>query len=519
MHYSGHRAARGIALGLATMAVAAPAASAATTYPTAKGSTFTNGSDGWTESSRSCLTVLSLLPNLLCEVTTGVDATTGNPPGSLFHDFRNVVGALSPVVGPIGRAVSISPSFVVPGYPTARSATLTYDRQVINDSLTAKLLAAAPIPPGVTNTVKLIDETASTGTVTFPTETPALSTAFVPVKPAATTTLTAGHKYHLEFATDYAPILDAAIGTLSVKYDNIKLAVDDGTIAPSATTGPATNITNANAVLNGTVATGATGPYGFGATGAAGPLTRYHFEYSRVGDPFAIRTPERTTTTNGPVLGEQIASLLPLTAYRFRLVVTGPDDIDIPAADGSFTTLAAPQGVAGPPGPTGPAGTNGAPGAPGAKGPAGASGTGGSSNGKTTIVQNGSNKSLLKIRATSVTVVTAGRLKGQVRLPIFCSAKTGRTCAGTVKIRTIAEINPATRPPARAKRRVTLTTFEYQLAQGRGGFAFAFLSPDKLDLMNRLKSIAVSITVQVTDAQGNRQVVSGSGRLVTRRTA
>jgi hypothetical protein len=37
--------------------------------------------------------------------------------------------------------------------------------------------------------------------------------------------------------------------------------------------------------------------------------------------------------------------------------------------------------------------------------------------------------------------------------------------------------------------------------------------------MSRLKSVAVTISIQVTDAQGNRQIVTLNGTLVGKRTA
>ncbi|MCW2958108.1 MAG: Fibronectin type domain protein [Solirubrobacterales bacterium] len=515
MYRTARRASGAIALGLATGAVAAPAATADTTYPTPGGSTFTSGGDGWQDAGKACATLLGTLPNLLCEVDSGVSATAGVPAGSLRQDFTPAVGLLGPVLTE-GTVAQRSPSFTVAGYPSVTAATLTYDRRLDNDAL-------IDIMPGVTSQVTLVDETVpgvrNAGGADILGMTYDFHRRQVDI-PADR--FVAGHSYHLVITTSFSPTLQALLGKSTARYDNVSLSVRDGSVAPTATTLPATNVTALGAALNGSVTTG-------------GAPAKTHFEYGPT-DRYGQSTPERDAVTDGPVAAEPIGGLAPSTTYHFRLFVTGADGTDVAGTpDLTFTTPAVPQGAPGTngtngsdgangtngaAGATGPSGSTGAPGPAGAKDPAGPSGVSGSSmGGNTVIIQNGSNKSLLKIRASDITVVTAGRLKGQVRLPIFCSARTGRACAGTVKIRTIAEINPASRPPARAKRRVTLTTFEYQLVQGRAGFAFAFLSPDKLDLMNRLKRIGVSITVQVTDAQGNRQIVTGKGRLVTRRTA
>ncbi len=125
----------------------------------------------------------------------------------------------------------------------------------------------------------------------------------------------------------------------------------------------------------------------------------------------------------------------------------------------------------------------------------------------------------MNIRTGSITVGTVGRRAGLVRLAVFCSEKVGRLCAGTVKIRTKNKIQPATRPPKRKLRRVTLVTEEYQLRQGRTGYAILELTPEKIDLMKRVKSIAVVIEMQVTDSEGNRQTVVRNARMKVGRSA
>jgi hypothetical protein len=87
-----------------------------------------------------------------------------------------------------------------------------------------------------------------------------------------------------------------------------------------------------------------------------------------------------------------------------------------------------------------------------------------------------------------------------------------------VKLRTVGRINPSSTNPHHAKRRVTFTTFEYQLAQGKSGVALTNLSPEKLDLIRKIHSVVVDISVQVTDSGGNRQTITQRGRLVAQRT-
>lgn len=523
MNGTARRAACASALSIVLTATAATGASAATTYPTPSGSTFDNGSaQGWTEFSKSC-GILAGGVNLLCTVESGTEPTIGAgappaPPGSLRQDYTPIAGALTPLLA--GASVAQrSPSFVVAGYPTVGGATLTYDRRYRNEGL-------INVMPGTVSQVSLIDESV-TPNVAIPLGTGdtldtqanfGQRTVMVPDG-----VLVEGRTYYLRITTTYGPLLQALMGKNQALYDNVRLSVDDGSVAPVATTDDATNVTASGATLNGRL-------------DIDGPPVTYRFEYGPT-TAYGSSTADRTVTNTGAVPGEPIGGLAPLTLYNFRIVATDANGNQATGANKTFTTLSSvgPQGVAGTNGTNGTSGTTGAtgatgqagtPGARGPSGPAGATGpagpkgtTGSGVGGTTTIIQNGSNKGLVKIRATNITLVTGGRLRGQLRLPIFCRTRTGRACAGTVKVRTLAKINPATRPPARAKRRVTLTTFEYQLAQGRSGFAFGNLREDKINLMERLKSVAVSISIQVTDAAGNRQIVVSNGRLIARRTA
>ena len=79
-------------------------------------------------------------------------------------------------------------------------------------------------------------------------------------------------------------------------------------------------------------------------------------------------------------------------------------------------------------------------------------------------------------------------------------------------------MNPSSKRGVRkAKRRVTFATFEYQLAQGKSGVAITQMTPEKVDLLRLRRglgrTIGVTISVQVTDAIGNRQTIVRNGRL------
>jgi hypothetical protein len=259
---------------------------------------------------------------------------------------------------------------------------------------------------------------------------------------------------------------------------------------PSVTTLPVAPISATTATFNGTI-------------NPNGPETIYRYEWgptTAYGKSTPIRSAGSGTEAKVP-LSEPVSGLTPSTTYHVRLVAQNALGT-VAGADQVFTTPA----QSGP----GPAGAPGAPGAPGAQGPAGVSGSGTNSNTNTTL-NNGDTRALLRIRSRIARVGLRGSRAGQIRIPIFCSAKTGRSCAGTVKIRTRYPINPSSLGRKKAKRKVTLATFEYQLANGKVGYAISTIQPEKLRLMRRLRSVAVTISVQVTDSSNNRQTIVTNG--------
>jgi len=279
MYFTASRVIRVAALVVTTTAFggAAAPALANTTYPTPGGSTFTNGSnDGWMDAGGSCA-LLGVVPAPVCSVSNEIAATQGNPPGSLRTRFTSAASALTLVSG---TGTARSSSFTVKGYPTISGATLNYDRSVKSNGLIAAGL-------GVTSTVKLVDETTSAITV-LKTETFAADTPFAPAGPIAVpgSVFVPGRGYHLDITTQVASLLVVAFGTVDTNYDNINLSVADNSVAPTATTLPATNVNASGATLNGSLTTG--GP----------PVTTY-YEYGP-STAYGATTPARVVSTDGP---------------------------------------------------------------------------------------------------------------------------------------------------------------------------------------------------------------------------
>jgi hypothetical protein len=607
------------------------AASADTTYPGggALPSQFSAGSEGWTDTNHQCALLLNLLQNAVCTITNGVDATTGNPPGSLETTYETAVNLLGLATG---TSTFTSPSFTVTG-PVA-GASFTLDDQ-------AQIAALIDIGGNAVTSANLVDETAGTTTQVY-SETLSCGPLFLLTKTCATGFTThavalspgvvvAGHSYHIDLSTNFtSSLLQAALGTVTVNYDNVGLKVADGTPTggpPQVETLEADGITankaEINALVNpeglptgfhfdfgtttayGTIVPIPDAPAGSGtipvevfvpitgltacttyhyrifasnASGGAhgddatfntncapavttlpvapisattgdfngsvnpnGPATTYFYEYGTT-TAYGTVTPTRSAGDGNMAiepLTEPVSGLTPETTYHVQLVATNSLGTTM-GGDVSFTTPPqsgpGPTGPIGPVGPGGAAGATGAPGANGAAGvagpagPAGATGapgaagtpgaagppglnTAASKAPTTVIINNGSSKGLLRISTSNVQVGTTGRRKGQVRLSIFCKSITGQDCAGTVKLRTINKINPSTLGKHAALARVTFITYAYQLAKGKLGVAIGQLSPEKLTRIEQLKTVAVDIDVQVTDAGGNRQVIVQPGHL------
>nr|MBA2347447.1 hypothetical protein [Solirubrobacterales bacterium] len=234
-----------------------------------------------------------------------------------------------------------------------------------------------------------------------------------------------------------------------------------------------------------------------------GPPTVYRYEISTNPDlAGAVRTEVRGPIEGNGVsspLTETLATLPPSTTFFYRAIAGNR----LGATNGAIVSFRT-QARSGP----------GAPGAPGAQG---ARGTAGRSGGSSQL-NNGDQRALLRIRSALVRVGSRGRRAGQIRLRIFCRTRTGQNCAGTVKLRTRGKINPSSIPGRRkAKRKVTFSTFEYQLAVGKTGVAIATIQPEKLDLLRRIRRAKIDIIVTVTDIDNNRQAIRRKGSIVLTR--
>jgi hypothetical protein len=550
---------------VAALAVA-PMAKADTTYPFAGGATFTSGSDGFTNVQHTC--TLIVLPSTLCSVSNTYDGADGNPPGSLRSDFTSVALALGLITG---TGVFESPDFKVGNAPT--SATFSIDRKaqvqaLINVGGTATetvqlldrtagtsqtLISSVPGGDDATWTRQQVDVPGAL--VSGHTYAVRVTSVFSGVLQAAVgqtsiaydnvrlnvvdgtpngpgvQTLTANAisnttaqlngrvnpngslvSYHYEYRraaggpTVSTPVRLLAAGPAQQPLGEPVAGLDPDTdyvYEIVATDG--TNTNHGGLVAFRTQQTSGPGPEGpQGPTGPQGPS-----------GPEGPQGPAGNDGAQGPAGPQGPAGTDGAQGPAGPQGPAGTDGAQGPAGPQGAAGTDGAQGPQGPAGANGVNGTNGQPGPAGPVGPQGArgpAGTAGSSGNPTIIVQNGETRGLLRIKASNVVIARRGRRAGQIRLRIYCSKKTGRNCAGTVKLRTVGKINPATRG-RRAKRKVTFATFEYQLAEGKVGYALAKLDREKFDLMKRIRKVTVTISVQVSDAGGNRQVIVQRGRM------
>lgn len=134
-----------------------------------------------------------------------------------------------------------------------------------------------------------------------------------------------------------------------------------------------------------------------------------------------------------------------------------------------------------------------------------------------------SRRALIRIDSARLRVPTRGRNTGRVRVKVFCRRIAVRTCSGTMKIRTTQRIRPQSLgAPRRALRRVTFSTEEVQLDEGKVGFVSLDFNSQRRSLLRRLaregrRSVTVEISVAVIDADNNRQNVRRNSRLMTGR--
>ena len=202
---------RGVLLAALASFAAAPGASAAT-FPVEGGNGFQSGVEGWAGVTAECN---SQLLGESCTTQNVHSPTQGNPAGSLESTttvFVNAGGFF------VSRATWRSPSFTA----TAEGrGTLGYDRH----QTTAGLASLAPV-----STIETVLVNQTTGQVKSLDSENLVSTdtAFAShTTPIERATLVAGNRYYLEFrATTTTNNAQAGVsGTISVRYDNVSLAV------------------------------------------------------------------------------------------------------------------------------------------------------------------------------------------------------------------------------------------------------------------------------------------------------
>jgi hypothetical protein len=558
-------------------AAAVPGIAQASTYADNQ---FTNGSEGYADAGTVCeVDVANLieqleplpevpLPSPACTGETR-HSTVGNPAGSLATEVRPAAQALGLVTN---AAAFDSPPFAVTEAPQGDPA-LTFDRAyeveaVLSNGTDANTLVQV-VKLGTDAAGAPTEEVVHTATLAPRTVEPEDGGGLIPLPgslvlgaartsfsnealaiPAAA--LAKGSSYKLRFVTTTTANVQAALPRLIGYYDNIKLTAVDGpasvdTLDPKdvgrvAPTSSLSKATFTSAVVQGTPAgNGTTVAYRYGTdpqlagatttpaqaldTATGNPVTVTDLQPGRTYFVQAVATTTYGTgtgATTGETLGDVESFFVPANdgtnGATGATGATGSTGATGTAGTPGAVGPQGPQGVAGAQGgqgPQGTAGTRGATGSTGATGPAGPRGVQGST--RVIELDNGDERALLVIRSNRVVVATKGRLRQVTRFPIFCRKSTGRACAGTVKLRTVERINPATRG-TRPSRRVTFTTFEYQLAAGKAGFAKATLDRQKFDKIVQLGSVLVDASVQVTDAEGNRQVITRRVRMVTRKT-
>jgi hypothetical protein len=318
------------------------AAMAETAYPDggATPSSFSSGSDGWTDTNHECTLLLGILTNAACTVTNGVSATTGNPPGSLEASYETAVGLLGALDITKGTSTFSSPSFTINGTAASiKGGTLTYDSE-------AEIQALLDLGGQATVTLTLFNDTAGTS-LAMPTQTLACGPIILVNSPCNTSFATSamavpagdlipGDSYHIELTTNFtSELIQAAIGDISVYYDNVGLVVDDGTATggpPLVETLDPSGVTDTKAEINGSV-----NPEGLPST--------YHFDFG-TSTSYGTIIPVPDAPAGSGVLPVQVfqpvTGLTACTTYHYRIFASNSAG-GAHGADATFETNCAPS--------------------------------------------------------------------------------------------------------------------------------------------------------------------------------
>src|SRR4051812_21891429 len=257
-----------VAAALGASLVAGADAATAPQYPTAGGSTFATGLDGWKPADAAGCVVLGLSGDPFCSGTNeGVD----DHQGSLQTTFTSPANAANAADGTGGFA---SPSFSVPADALIGRATLTLDRRLTSDG---PVLDGAPVADLAVDLVDATDPQSEQRTTVLDRSLDSTDTAWTGEDVALPDgTVLAGHTYRLEtrarLSSEQAQALE---GSVAVGIDDVGLTTApppaDGKDGATGATG-ATGETGATGSAGAQGTTGATGSQGAtGAQGVPGP--------------------------------------------------------------------------------------------------------------------------------------------------------------------------------------------------------------------------------------------------------
>jgi len=263
-----------VALVAAALSVAgaslAAADGTAPQYPTAGGSTFATGLDGWKPAENAGCVVLGLPGDPFCSVT---NERVDDHQGSLQTTFTSLADAAQAADGTGGFA---SPDFSVPADANIGRATLTLDRRLTSDG---PLLDGAPVADLAVDLVDTTDPQAVRRTTLLDRSFDSTDTAWTGEDVALPDgTVLAGHTYHFEtraqLTSEQAQALE---GSVAVAFDDVGLTTApppaDGQDGATGAVGPAGDVgaTGQTGTSGQTGQTGQSGQTGeTGSTGAPG---------------------------------------------------------------------------------------------------------------------------------------------------------------------------------------------------------------------------------------------------------
>jgi len=194
-------------------------------YPTAGGSTFATGLDGWKAKDNTCQEAGLPLP--FCSVT---NERVDDHQGALRTTFTSLANASEVADGTGGFT---SPTFAIPGDASIGSVGLTLSRQLASD---APLVDGAPVADFSVDIVDVTDPAAQTRTRVLDTKLDANDTAWATqsvVVPGGA--VAAGRSYQLDVTSRLSSEQAQALqGSVSVLLDDVGVTV----VAPVAPVAP-----------------------------------------------------------------------------------------------------------------------------------------------------------------------------------------------------------------------------------------------------------------------------------------